>query len=92
MYQVRALPLTKDDLWSNGTIQQIYLEHSETATLYCLGEMKKNGWEPLRIQGKIGYAYQSETYAQEICARQARVSFIRNHRPVEEPLLLAYAS
>lgn len=71
MYQVRALSLTKDDLWSKGVIQKVYLDDTEIARLFCLGVTKANQWEPLRIQGKIGYAYSSEAYAQEICARQA---------------------
>ena len=37
MYHVQALLLTKDDLWSKGTVQQVYLDDTETATLFCLG-------------------------------------------------------
>ena len=92
MYQVRALRLTKDDLWSKGTIQQIYLRDFEAITLYCLGVTQHNGWEPLRIQKKIGYAYQSEAYAQEICMRQNSLSFTVNHQSIERLLLLPPAS
>jgi hypothetical protein len=74
MYQVRALLLTKDDLWSKGMIQQVYLDDTELATLFCLGVMENGHWEPLRIQGKIGYAYHSELYAQEICSNQSSLS------------------
>ncbi len=70
MYQVRALQLTKDDLWSNGVIQKVYLDDAETALLFCLGVTRGDRWEPLCIEGKVGYAYRSEADAQEICARQ----------------------
>jgi hypothetical protein len=74
MYQVRALLLTRDDLWSKGMIQQVYLDDTELVTLFCLGVMENSHWEPLRIQGKIGYAYRSELYAQEICSNQSSLS------------------
>ena len=48
MYQVRALLLTKDDLWSKGRIQQVYLNDRELVMLFCLGVMENNHWEPLR--------------------------------------------
>ncbi len=70
MYQVRALSLTKTDLWSNGMIQNIHLDDTETALLFCLGILKGDQWEPLRVQGKIGYVYRSEIDAQAICAHQ----------------------
>jgi len=53
-------------------IQKVYLDDTEVALLFCLGTMKGDQWEPLRIQGKIGYAYRSEADAQEMCARQSR--------------------
>lgn len=71
MYQVRALQLTKDDIWSKGMIQKIYLDDTERALLFCLGTMSGDQWEPLCIQGKIGYAYNSEAFAREVCTRQA---------------------
>lgn len=89
MYQVRALQLSKDDLWSGGLIQQIFLDDFETATLFCLGVTKKGHWEPLRVQGKIGYAYQSETYAREICTRQSGFPFFSNNVSVKHSLPFA---
>lgn len=71
MYQVQALQLTKNDLWSKGMIQKIYLDDTEKALLFCLGVTKGDQWEPLCIQGKIGYAYRSEADAQRICAGQS---------------------
>ncbi len=52
-------------------IQKIYLHDAETALLFCLGVTKGDQWEPLRIQGKVGYAYRSEVDAQKICAGQS---------------------
>lgn len=76
MYHVRALVLTRDELWSGGVIQQVYLNDTEAVPLFCLGVIRGNGWEPLRVQGKIGYAYRSEVDAQEICARHAYVAHV----------------
>lgn len=80
MYQVRALPLTKSDLWSKGMIQKVYLDDTEVALLFCLGTTKGEQWEPLRVQGKIGYAYRSETEAQESCARQSHSQYTSSIR------------
>jgi hypothetical protein len=70
MYQVRALLLTKGDLWSKGMIQRLYLDDNESAIVYCLGTMNGSHWEPLRVQGKIAYAYRSREYAQAVCTSQ----------------------
>jgi len=78
MYQVRALSLTKNDLWSDGLIQKIYLDDTERAQLFCLGVMKGDQWEPLCVQGKIGYAYRSEAYAREISTSQSCPRFTRS--------------
>lgn len=92
MYQVRVLQLSREDLWSQGMIQGIYLNDAETTPLFCLGIVKKNHWEPLRVQGKIGYAYQSETYAQEVCANQSSLTLVSRNMHVKEVLPLAKAS
>jgi hypothetical protein len=72
MYQVQTLFLTKDDLWSKGVIQRVYLEDTRPTTLFCVGVMRRSHWEPLRVQGKIGYAYHSEAYAREVCGNLSR--------------------
>ena len=82
MYSIQALLLTKDDLWSKGAVQQVYLNDTETALLFCLGVMTDDHWEPLRVQGKVAYAYRSETYAQEICANQ---SYVKSHHAIAFP-------
>ncbi len=92
MYQVRVLRLNREDLWSKGMIQEIYLDDTETAPLFCLGIVKKNHWEPLRVQGKIGYAYQSEAYAQEICANQSSLTLVGRHLQLQEIPSLAEVS
>lgn len=86
MYHIRALVLTRDELWSGGVIQRVYLNDTEAVTLFCLGVIGGNGWEPLRVQGKIGYVYRSEVDAQEICARHtytARAS-ANSYLPAED--------
>ena len=73
-------------------IQQIYLDDTGTIPLFCLGIVKKNHWEPLRVQGKIGYAYQFEAYAQKICSYQSSMRFADNNMPLQELLPSAAAS
>ena len=92
MYQIRTLLLCKDDLWSKGMIQQIYLDDAESTILFCLGIVQKNHWEPLHVQGKIGYAYQFEADAQEICANQPGITFIDRNASLQKTLASAVAS
>lgn len=92
MYQVQPLILGKDDLWSKGTIQQVYLSDNEMMLLFCLGRMRGGHWEPLRVQGKIAYAYQSEAYAQELCTQQMRLTRLRKNVLIEGTRALAPAS
>ena len=63
--------------------QQVYLDDTETATLFCLGVMTDDHWEPVRVQGKIAYAYRSEAYAQEICAKHSCLKHTNTILPQE---------